>query len=97
MLSELTADPELIAVWCANWGDYSLPPSRSSFAMHCMLNKHYLNGASYPTGGGLAFARAIEPIVAAAGGAIVHSAQRSSASSCAKDVQSASDSHRART
>ncbi len=75
VLSELTADPELIAVWCANWGDYSLPPSKSSFAMHCMLNKHYLNGASYPIGGGLAFARAIEPIVASSGGAIVHSAE----------------------
>ncbi len=75
VLSELTADPELIAVWCANWGDYSLPPSESSFAMHCMLNKHYLNGASYPEGGGLAFARAVAPIVASAGGAIVHSAE----------------------
>ncbi len=75
VLSELTSDPELIAVWCANWGDYSLPPSKSSFAMHCMLNKHYLNGASYPTGGGLAFARAIEPIIASSGGAIVHGAE----------------------
>ncbi len=75
VLSELTTDPELIAVWCANWGDYSLPPSQSSFAMHCMLNKHYLNGASYPTGGGLAFARAIEPIVESAGGAIATSAE----------------------
>lgn len=75
VLSELTSDPELIAVWCANWGDYSLPPSQSSFAMHCMLNKHYLNGASYPSGGGLAFARAVEPIISSSGGAIVHSAE----------------------
>ncbi|MFZ6766127.1 phytoene desaturase family protein [Undibacterium sp. Di26W] len=50
-LRKLTKNEELIAVLCANWGDYSLEPSKSAFAMHCMLAKHYLNGAHYPVGG----------------------------------------------
>jgi len=75
VLSELTGDPELIAVICANWGDYSLEPTRSSFAMHCMLAKHYLNGGHYPVGGGAAFARSIVPIIESAGGLVLHSAE----------------------
>lgn len=71
VLSELTSDPELIAVLCANWGDYSLEPTRSSFAMHCMLAKHYMNGGSYPVGGGQAMSRAIVPIIEAAGGQVM--------------------------
>ncbi|WP_448044989.1 phytoene desaturase family protein [Bradyrhizobium liaoningense] len=74
-LSELTDDRELIAVICANWGDYSLEPSKSSFAMHCMLAKHYLNGGHYPVGGGAAFGRAIVPIIERAGGMVLHSAE----------------------
>ncbi|UPJ59290.1 NAD(P)/FAD-dependent oxidoreductase [Bradyrhizobium sp. 192] len=75
VLRELTDDPELIAVICANWGDYSLEPSKSSFAMHCMLAKHYLNGGHYPVGGGAAFGRAIVPIIEAAGGVVLHGAE----------------------
>ena len=75
VLSELTDDRELIAVICANWGDYSLEPTKSSFAMHCMLAKHYLNGGHYPVGGGAAFARSIVPIIEGAGGMVLHSAE----------------------
>lgn len=75
VLNELTADRELIAVICANWGDYSLEPTKSSFAMHCMLAKHYLNGGHYPVGGGAAFARSIVPIIEGAGGVVLHSAE----------------------
>ncbi|MGY8635387.1 NAD(P)/FAD-dependent oxidoreductase [Bradyrhizobium sp. 14AA] len=75
VLSKLTSDKELIAVLCANWGDYSLEPSKSSFAMHCMLAKHYLNGGSYPTGGGQSFSKAIVPIIERAGGMVLHSAE----------------------
>ncbi|MEP6874842.1 MAG: NAD(P)/FAD-dependent oxidoreductase [Burkholderiales bacterium] len=74
-LRRLTTNDELIAVLCANWGDYSLEPSQSSFAMHCMLATHYLNGASYPEGGGSAFAEAMVPIIEAAGGRVLHSAE----------------------
>lgn len=74
-LRQLTTNEELIAVLCANWGDYSLEPSKSAFAMHCMLAKHYLNGAHYPVGGGSAFAKAMVPIIEDAGGRVLHSAE----------------------
>lgn len=75
VLSELTSNSELIAVLCANWGDYGIEPTRSSFAMHCMLAKHYLDGGSYPAGGGSAFAEAMVPIIEEAGGKVVYSAE----------------------
>lgn len=43
--------------------------------MHCMLAKHYINGAFYPVGGGMAFSRLIAPIIERAGGAVLHSAE----------------------
>lgn len=75
VISELTDDAELIAVLCANWGDYGIEPARSSFAMHAMLFKHYVNGASYPIGGGAAFAEAMTPIIERSGGRVLHSAE----------------------
>lgn len=75
VLSELIEDPQLIALISANWGDYGVEPTRSSFAMHCMLAKHYINGAFYPVGGGMAFSRLIAPIIERAGGAVLHSAE----------------------
>lgn len=75
VMNELFSDPELIAVICANWGDYSLEPTKSSFAMHCMLAKHYMNGAHYPVGGGMAFSRLMAPIIERAGGVLLHSAE----------------------
>lgn len=74
-LQALTSNQELIAVLCANWGDYSSPPHRSSFAMHCMLNKHYMDGGSYPVGGAAVLADNMMPIVESAGGAVYHSAE----------------------
>ncbi|MEM1414997.1 MAG: NAD(P)/FAD-dependent oxidoreductase [Myxococcota bacterium] len=74
-LAQLTDDPELRAVWTANWGDYSLPPSRSSFAMHCMLVKHYLDGAWFPVGGPVAFAAKALPLVEVAGGKVLRAAE----------------------
>lgn len=75
VMRELFDDEELIAVLCANWGDYSLEPAKSAFAMHCMLAKHYMNGGSYPVGGGAAFADAMVPIIEQAGGTVLHSAE----------------------
>ncbi|AFK56410.1 phytoene desaturase family protein [Tistrella mobilis] len=75
VIADLTSDPELTAVLCANWGDYGIEPARSSFAMHAMLAKHYMNGASYPHGGGRAFADAIVPVIEAAGGLVLHGAE----------------------
>ena len=74
-LSRFTSNAELRAVWTANWGDYGLPPSRSSFAMHCMLVKHYMDGASYPKGGAVAFSQRVLPLVEAAGGLVLRAAE----------------------
>jgi all-trans-retinol 13,14-reductase len=75
VMRELTADEELIAVLTAQFGDYGLPPSRSSFAMHASVAAHYLGGAWYPIGGASVIARAFAPVIEGAGGALCHSAE----------------------
>ncbi len=72
VLSELTDDRELIAVLTAQFGDYGLPPSQSSFAMHAMLARHYLRGGCYPVGGSSVIAAGIAPVIEAAGGKILY-------------------------
>jgi all-trans-retinol 13,14-reductase len=74
VLRELTSNEELIAVLTGQFGDYGLPPARSSFAMHAAVAAHYLGGAWYPEGGAGAIARAFAPVIERAGGALVHSA-----------------------
>ena len=74
-LEELTSDQRLIGVLTAQWGDHGLPPSQSSFFMHALIAGHYLKGAAYPVGGASRIAATIEPIIEAAGGAIVTSAE----------------------
>ncbi len=75
VLRELTHNEELIAVLTGQFGDYGLPPSRSSFAIHAAVASHYLGGAWYPIGGAGAIARAFAPIVEGAGGELSHSAE----------------------
>ena len=71
VLLTLTKNAKFIAVLTGQWGDYGLPPKSSSFAMHAMVVKHYLNGASYPVGGSASIARTIEPVIQKSGGQIV--------------------------
>ncbi len=68
VLKELTCNERLIGVLTAQWGDYGLPPAQSSFLMHAMVAKHYLNGGSYPVGGSISIAKTIIPVIEAAGG-----------------------------
>ena len=63
VLLSLTQNRHLIAVLTGQWGDYGLPPSQSSFAIHALVAKHYLNGASYPVGGSASIARNIETVL----------------------------------
>ena len=74
VLSAMTDNQEIIAVICANYGDYSLPPKQSSFVAHAQTIKHYLNGASFPIGGPSMLAASIIPIVENAGGKVLYSA-----------------------
>jgi all-trans-retinol 13,14-reductase len=70
VLEGLTADPELRAVLTAQWGDYGLPPSQSSFLIHALVSSHYLHGGYYPVGGSWRIAEAILPQIRAAGGEV---------------------------
>ena len=44
VLEGLTANRELIGVLTGQWGDYGLPPARSSFAIHATIAEHYFAG-----------------------------------------------------
>jgi len=50
-LLKLTKDEELIGLLTYLHGDIGVPPSKSSFAIHCMVVDHYIPGAAYPIGG----------------------------------------------
>ena len=75
VLASLTSDKKLQAVLSAQWGDYGLPPSRSSFAMHALVAKHYLNGACYPVGGSASIARTVADVLSKHGADLVTSAE----------------------
>lgn len=51
VLSSVTDNQELIAVLCAQCGNYGLSPKESSFASHCIVINHFMGGGYYPRGG----------------------------------------------
>ncbi len=75
VLSGLTQNEELISVLTGQYGDYGLPPARSSFMMHASVVEHYLDGAWYPVGGSSQFARTLAPGIEAAGGHLATNAE----------------------
>ena len=75
VLKSLTANQELIGVLTGQWGDYGLPPAKSSFAIHATIAEHYFDGGSYPVGGAAAIAAAIVPQIESCGGSVVTSAE----------------------
>jgi all-trans-retinol 13,14-reductase len=75
VLSQLTKNKKLIAVLTAQFGDYGLPPSQSSFMMHAVLAKHYMKGAAYPVGGSQQIFQSVAPTVLNAGGEIFNNAE----------------------
>ncbi len=75
MLSELTQNRQLIGVITGQWGDFGLPPARSSFGIHAIVAEHYLEGAAYPAGGASRIAAAIAPIIERAGGHVLINAE----------------------
>lgn len=74
VLRGLTHNPELIAVLCGHYGDYSLLPDDASFAVHAMLIKHYIDGASFPVGGSGRIPDTITETIRSAGGQVLVSA-----------------------
>jgi len=75
VLQSLTSNRELIGVLTAQWGDYGLPPAKSSFAVHATIAEHYFAGGSYPAGGAIAIATAVVPQIEQNGGSVVTSAE----------------------
>ncbi len=75
VLRGLTQNSKLIAVLTGQWGDYGLPPSQSSFAMHAMVVKHYMDGAAYPVGGSASIAETMDAVLRKHGAELVTSAE----------------------
>ncbi|RRJ83643.1 phytoene desaturase family protein [Aestuariirhabdus litorea] len=68
VLRDLTANEKLIAVLCGQYGDNGLPPKKSSFLIHALIARHYLNGGYYPVGGASQIAASLLKPIRAAGG-----------------------------
>ncbi|MEO1655827.1 MAG: NAD(P)-binding protein, partial [Bacteroidota bacterium] len=75
VLKELTDNEELIKVLTGQYGDYGLPPARSSFAMHCSVAKHYINGAAFPIGGSSRIAETVSDVLGKNGSTILTKAE----------------------
>jgi all-trans-retinol 13,14-reductase len=69
VIDEITDNPDLAAVFAAQWGDHGGRPSKASFAMHALISASYLeSGSWYPVGGGAAFAEHLLPTITAGEG-----------------------------
>jgi len=75
VLRGLTANEELISVLTGHFGDVSLTRDRSSFAIHAMLIRHYLDGASYPIGGAGRIAETTGRTITEHGGSVTTGAE----------------------
>ncbi|MBI4411576.1 MAG: NAD(P)/FAD-dependent oxidoreductase [Deltaproteobacteria bacterium] len=71
VISSLTSNAKLLGVLTAQYGDYGLPPARSSFAIHAMVAKHYFDGGNYPVGGSGRIAETIVPVIEKGGGKVL--------------------------
>jgi phytoene dehydrogenase-like protein len=68
VLLETVSDPRLRAVLAAQRADYGDPSEASSFGLHALIMRHYMDGAYYPCGGASTFAQALIPTIERAGG-----------------------------
>jgi all-trans-retinol 13,14-reductase len=75
VLDGIGVSAELKAVLTAQWGNYGLPPSQSSFGIHAIVTSHYFEGGAYPIGGASRIASSLLPTVERSGGALVIGAQ----------------------
>ena len=67
--AEITDNPELQAVFFAQWGDHGGRPGKASFAVHALVAYSYLErGGWYPVGGSAVIAERMLPVIREAGG-----------------------------
>ncbi|GIX40902.1 MAG: phytoene dehydrogenase [Leptospiraceae bacterium] len=64
-------DPVLKSIIVSRWGDYGLPPSKSTFIIHSLIEEHYFNGGWYPDGGSSKIAETILPTIYKNGGEVL--------------------------
>jgi all-trans-retinol 13,14-reductase len=70
ILGRLVSDARLRTVLASQWLDYGGPPSQSSFPVHAIVTRSYLNGAYYPAGGASALTAAFVAAIEKCGGAV---------------------------
>lgn len=70
LLDSCTDNIQLRAVMAGQNGDYGLPPSKVSAALHAGLTNHYFQGAYYPRGGGQVIADRLSETIEQAGGSV---------------------------
>ncbi|HIO71611.1 MAG TPA: NAD(P)/FAD-dependent oxidoreductase [Flavobacteriales bacterium] len=70
VLRELTSNETLIAVLCAQCGNYGLTPKFSSFAIHALIVDHYKFGGNYPRGGAASIYRDMIDVIVKNGGKV---------------------------
>lgn len=70
LLDSCSSDPQVRAVMAGQNGDYGLPPSRVSAALHAGLSNHYFHGAYYPRGGGQIIADRLSQVIEDGGGSV---------------------------
>ena len=75
VLKSITDNEELIKVLTGQYGDYGLPPKKSSFVMHAAVARHYFGGGSFPIGGSSQIAKTVDRVIENAGGTILISAE----------------------
>ncbi len=75
VLDELFISGKLKAVLAGQFGDYGLPPSKSSFVIHATIAHHYMEGGFYPVGGSRMIFKKIAPVIQKAGGEIYVNAE----------------------
>ena len=71
VISGITKNEKLLSVLTGQWGDYGLPPGRSSFAMHAMVARHYLDGGNYPVGGSRMIAEYVTDLIESLNGKVL--------------------------
>ncbi|MBF0118680.1 MAG: NAD(P)/FAD-dependent oxidoreductase [Desulfobacterales bacterium] len=67
-MAEITSNPKLLGLLTGQWGDYGLPPSQASLAIHGMVARHFFEGGNYPVGGSASIARSLIPVIEKSGG-----------------------------
>ena len=71
VIDKIITNKDLKAVLTAQFADYGCSPAKISFAMHCGVVNHYLEGGYYPRGGSNSIAEKIIPVIEKSGGRVL--------------------------